>query len=196
MRFIRYNFRKFTKERFFLQQIHFPYVFKIERNKMTRQEITAFYQQHHRRVYNTAWRILRDSDDAEEVMQDTLIKYLGRKDGTPLTEEQTAAWLSRTCIRASIDRLRERKRRAGFLELYAVDESEVEQPEVPLEGLEVSTVLKALEQLEEPYRLVLNLVLLEGLDYEEISAFTGKKETTLRSIYSRGRAQLIKRLGK
>jgi RNA polymerase sigma-70 factor (ECF subfamily) len=196
MRFIRYNFRKFTKERFFLQQIHFPYVFKIERNKMTRQEITAFYQQHHRRVYNTAWRILRNSDDAEEVMQDTLIKYIGRKDGTPLTEEQTAAWLSRTCIRASIDRLRERKRRADFLELYAVDESEVEQPEVPLEGWEVSTVLKALEQLEEPYRLVLNLVLLEGLDYEEISAFTGKKETTLRSIYSRGRAQLIKRLGK
>ncbi len=163
---------------------------------MTRQEITAFYQQHHRRVYNTAWRILRNSDDAEEVMQDTLIKYIGRKDGTPLTEEQTAAWLSRTCIRASIDRLRERKRRADFLELYAVDESEVEQPEVPLEGWEVSTVLKALEQLEEPYRLVLNLVLLEGLDYEEISAFTGKKETTLRSIYSRGRAQLIKRLGK
>ena len=163
---------------------------------MTRQEITAFYQQHHRRVYNTAWRILRNSDDAEEVMQDTFIKYIGRKDGTPLTEEQTAAWLSRTCIRASIDRLRERKRRAGFLELYAVDESEVEQPEVPLEGLEVSTVLKALEQLEEPYRLGLNLVLLEGLDYEEISAFTGKKETTLRSIYSRGRAQLIKRLGK
>jgi DNA-directed RNA polymerase specialized sigma24 family protein len=42
----------------------------------------------------------------------------------------------------------------------------------------------------------LNLVLLEGLDYEEISAFTGKKEVTLRSIYSRGRAKLIERLRK
>lgn len=163
---------------------------------MTRQEITAFYEQYHRRVYNTAWRILRNSDDAEEVMQDTLLKYIGRKDPAPLSAPQTGAWLTRTCVRASIDRLRERKRRADFLELYAVDETEVEEADMPMEGMDVPTVLKALESLEEPYRLVLNLVLLEGLDYEEISAFTGKKEVTIRSICSRGRAQLIKRLRK
>lgn len=163
---------------------------------MTRQEITEFYQKHHRRLYNTAWRILQDSDDAEEVMQDTLLKYIGRKDAATLSDPQVGAWLSRTCVRASIDRLRERKRRTGFLELYAVDETEVEEEEMPMEGLDVTTVQRALQSLEDPYRLVLNLVLLEGLDYEEISAFTGKKEVTLRSIYSRGRAQLIERLRK
>ena len=163
---------------------------------MTRQEITAFYEQYHRRLYNTAWRILQDSDDAEEVMQDTLLKYIGRKDPAPLSAPQTAAWLTRTCVRASIDRLRERKRRADFLELYAVDETEVEEADMPMEGMDVPTVLKAMEGLEEPYRLILNLVLLEGLDYEEISAFTGKKEVTIRSIYSRGRVKLIERLRK
>ena len=76
---------------------------------MTRQEATEFYQQYHRRLYNTAWRILRDSDDAEEVMQDTLIKYIDRKVPTPLSEAQTWAWLTKTCVRASIDRLRERE---------------------------------------------------------------------------------------
>ena len=163
---------------------------------MTRQEITAFYEQYHRRLYNTAWRILQNSDDAEEVMQDTLLKYIGRKDSAPLSAPQISAWLSRTCVRGSIDRLRERKRRADFLELYAVDETEVEEADMPMEGMDVSTVLKAMEGLEEPYRLILNLVLLEGLDYEEISAFTGKKEVTIRSIYSRGRVKLIERLKK
>ena len=164
---------------------------------MTRQEITEFYGQYHRRIFNTAWRILQNSDDAEEVMQDTLIKYIGRKDPAPLSDPQIGAWLVRTCVRASIDRLRERKRRADFLELYAVDETEVqEEEEIPMEGVDVARVQQALQSLEEPYRLVLNLVLLEGLDYEEISAFTGKKEVTLRSIYSRGRAQLIERLRK
>ena len=163
---------------------------------MTRQEITEFYQKHHRRIFNTAWRILQNSDDAEEVMQDTLIKYIGRKDPAPLSDPQVEAWLVRTCVRASIDRLRERKRRAGFLELYAVDETEVQEEEIPMEGVDVSKVQQALQGLEEPYRLILNLVLLEGLDYEEISAFTGKKEVTLRSIYSRGRAKLIERLRK
>ena len=163
---------------------------------MTRQEITEFYRQYHRRVYNTAWRILQNSDDAEEVMQDTLIKYIDRKDPAPLSDPQIWAWLVRTCVRASIDRLRERKRRADFLELYAVDETEVQEEEIPMEGVDVTTVQQALQSLEEPYRLVLNLVLLEGLDYEEIAAFTGKKEVTLRSIYSRGRAKLIERLKK
>ena len=161
---------------------------------MTRQEITAFYEQYHRRLYNTAWRILQDSDDAEEVMQDTLLKYIGRKEPAPLSAPQIGAWLTRTCVRASIDRLRERKRRADFLELYAVDETEVEEADMPISGIEVPAVLKAMEGLEEPYRLILNLVLLEGLDYEEISAFTGKKEVTIRSIYSRGRVKLIERL--
>ena len=161
---------------------------------MTRQEITAFYEQYHRRLYNTAWRILQNSDDAEEVMQDTLLKYIGRKDPAPLSAPQTAAWLTRTCVRASIDRLRERKRRADFLELYAVDETEVEEADMPMTGIEVPAVLKALESLEDPYRLILNLVLLEGLDYEEISTFIGKKEATIRSIYCRGRVKLIERL--
>ena len=166
----------------------------VENGKMTRREISAFYQEHHRRLYNTAWRILQDSDDAEEVMQDTLLKYINRKEAAPLSGPQISAWLTRTCIRASIDRLRERRRRTGFLELYAHDETEVQEEEIPLAGLEVPTVQRALEGLEEPYRLILNLVLLEGLDYEEISAFTGKKETTLRSLYSRGRAKLKERL--
>ena len=48
----------------------------------------------------------------------------------------------------------------------------------------------AMEQLPEPYRLVLNLVLIEGLDYGEIAEMTGRKETTLRSLYSRGRNKL------
>lgn len=161
---------------------------------MTRQEITAFYEQYHRRLYNTAWRILQDSDDAEEVMQDTLLKYIGRKEPASLSAPQISAWLTRACVRASIDRLRERKRRADFLELYAVDETEVEEADMPISGIEVPAVLKAMEGLEEPYRLILNLVLLEGLDYEEISAFTGKKEVTIRSIYSRGRVKLIERL--
>ena len=163
---------------------------------MTRQEITEFYQEHHRRLYNTAWRILRDSDDAEEVMQDTLLKFINRKDPVPLSHPQIGAWLSKTCVRASIDRLRERKRRTDFLELYAVDETEVEEEEVPMEGLDAATIHRAMDALEEPYRLILNLVLLEGLDYAEISAFTGKKEVSIRSIFSRGRAKLVEKLKK
>lgn len=159
---------------------------------MTRQEITEFYRQHHRRLYNTAWRILRDSDDAEEVMQDTLLKYITRSEADrPALEPQIQAWLCKACVRASIDRLRERQRRDLFLKAYAQEEEEtLPEEEVPASALNVAQIQKALDRLPEPYRLVVDMVLLEGLDYEEMAEITGKKEGTLRSLYSRGRAKL------
>ena len=159
---------------------------------MTRQEATEFYQEHHRRLYNISLRILRNPDEAEEVMQDTILKYLSSK-GTFSSPAQISAWLARTCIRASIDRLRRRHRRDAFLEDYARDQEPFapapagESPELP--GIE--QVRAAMDALPEPYRLVLDLVLIEGLDYGEIAGLTGRKETTLRSLYARGRQKLI-----
>ena len=88
---------------------------------MTRQEITEFYRKHHNRLYNISLRILKDSDEAEEVMQDTILKFVS-SDGKFGSEAQVSAWLARTCIRASIDRLRSRKREEAFLAEYALQE--------------------------------------------------------------------------
>lgn len=155
---------------------------------MTRQEITEFYAKHHRRLYNTAWRILRDPDEAEETMQDTILKFVSEPRDFA-SDAQVSAWLVRTCIRAAIDRLRRRKRRDAFLEDYARENAgPAEEPEVLPD---IARIRAALDALPDPYRLILNLVLIEGLDYGEIARLTGKRETTLRSIYSRGRAKLI-----
>ena len=169
---------------------------------MTRQEATEFYQEHHRRLYNISLRILRDPDEAEEVMQDTILKYLSAK-GTFSSPAQVSAWLARTCIRASIDRLRRRHRKDAFLEDYAREQERLEPafagPDPSFAGLTgespalpgIEQVRSAMDALPEPYRLVLDLVLIEGLDYREIATLTGRKETTLRSLYARGRQKLI-----
>ena len=154
---------------------------------MTRQEITQFYQEHHRRLYNISFRILRDSAEAEEVMQDTILKFVSTT-ASFSSDAQISAWLARTCIRASIDRLRRRQRRDAFLEDFGRDQSSDAGLE---ESLSVEQIRAAMDALPEPYRLVLTLVLIEGLDYGEIADLTGKKEPTLRSLYSRGRTKLI-----
>lgn len=163
---------------------------------MTRQEISEFYREHHRRLYNISLRILRDSGEAEEVMQDTLLKFLSAPDGFD-SPARVSAWLARTCIRASIDRLRRRQRRDLFLKDYALQEETLTPEEEPGGALpDFTQVRKAMDALPEPYRLVLDLVLVEGLDYGEIAALTGRKETTLRSLYARGRCKLIEMLKK
>ena len=168
---------------------------------MTGQEITQFYQEHHRRLYNISLRILRNSDEAEEVMQDTIMKFVSAPQRTFGSGAQVSAWLARTCIRASIDRLRRRQRRDDFLKEYAQEEEDSPAVPEPVEGQSandgmpsIDRIRTAMDALPEPYRLILNLVLIEGLDYEEIAGLTEKKETTLRSLYSRGRSKLIKLL--
>ena len=144
---------------------------------------------HSRRLYNISFRILQDSGEAEEVMQDTILKYV-TKPFKPLSKEQISAWLARTCIRASIDALRRRKREALFLEEYAREAVEAGESEIPT-GCPAGKVLEAIRQLPDPQRLVVTLVLIEGLDYGEIAGYTGIRETTLRSAFSRGRQKLM-----
>ena len=177
-------------------------------SKMTRQEITQFYQEHHGRLYNIALRILHDSGEAEEAMQDTILKYVSAEQKFD-SAAQISAWLARTCIHDAIDRLRKRQRRDAFLEDYALEAGD--SPDVLRQAQEPSAndgdlsandgalpdigrIKAAMDALPEPYRLVLNLVLIEGLDYAEIAAYTGQKETTLRSLYSRGRNKLVELL--
>ena len=79
---------------------------------MTRQDATEFYRKHSKALYNTALRIVRDPAEAEEIMQDSLMRYIS-KGVRSATDAQAAAWLRTTCIRLGIDALRRRKRGLG-----------------------------------------------------------------------------------
>lgn len=172
---------------------------------MTREESIKFYKAHAKRLYNISLRIVRDSGEAEEIMQDTILKFIS-SDIAPKDPAQVATWLSCTCIRKSIDAVRRKKRERLFLDEYAADASEYAadaseydsdtQFELPGTMAAVAQVRKAIEELPDNYRLVMNLVLLEGLDYEEIANLTGEREGTIRTQFSRGKVKLAEKLKK
>ncbi len=162
---------------------------------MTREESIKFYKAHAGRLYNISWRIVRDSGEAEEIMQDTILKFI-TLDIVPSDPAQVAAWLSRTCIRKSIDAVRKKRREKLFLDEYAGEVSEYADDTTTVEvpQMSVSNVRKAIDGLPESCRLILNLVLVEGLDYEEIASITGEREGTLRTQFSRAKAKLVEQL--
>ena len=158
---------------------------------MTRQEATEFYRSHSKAVYNTALRIVRDPDEAEEIMQDTFMKFFTK--GVPgLSEAKKAAWLRTTCIRMGIDFLRRRKKGLEITVERFPDEAE-DAGDLPV-SIDIMQIRSAMERLPQPYSLILDLILIEGMDYSEIARMTGQKEATLRSWYSRGRRKLIEEL--
>lgn len=158
-------------------------------------DIGKLYDDYSVRLYNIGLRIVGDSADAEEIMHDTLLKYLSY--GKKGEIRDLAGWLAQTCIRKAIDRLREKKHRyKDFLTRFAeMDMGEMTVPEEP-DVISVESIKKALAGLPDHYRVVLTLHLLEGYDYQEISQITGTKESTIRTLYMRGRQKLAEALRK
>ena len=98
-------------------------------------------------------------------------------------------------MRASIDALRKLKREREFLEDFASHETvDYSEDDFLPQEYSVEAVKQAIGSLPGPYRLILTLVLIEGLDYEEISGFTGDNEGALRTRFSRARKMLVGRL--
>lgn len=158
---------------------------------MTRQEITTFYNKHYKRLYNSSYRIVGNSSDAEEIMHDTILKFLN-VDSSGMSEEQISAWLLKSCIRMSIDKVRSLKRKEDFEEEYKADSAilSVAVGESQDRASLIKRVKQALMKIKNPYRTVLSLLLVEGYDYQEIAQITMQGESTVRSQFSRGKAML------
>ena len=154
-------------------------------------DISRVYDMHAARLYNIGLRILGDEADAEEIMHDTLLKYHSYRKKDEITD--LAKWLSSVCIRKAIDKLRERHRYTDFLSRYAETSEDIHEEELP-EELTVDRIKAALKSLPDHYRLILTLHLFEGFDYQEMSHITGQKESSIRSLYLRGKNKLAETL--
>ena len=147
--------------------------------------ITEIYNQYAQQLYFTALRITGNSFDAEETVQETILKYYSfpQKEGIG----KLGGWLKSVCIRKAIDKLREKHRTKEFLEEYKDEQTAAPPPQLQYT---VEEIKKALLLLPDNYRTILSLHLFEGYDYQEIERITGTKETTLRSLFKRGKEKL------
>ncbi|MDP2272429.1 MAG: sigma-70 family RNA polymerase sigma factor [Archangium sp.] len=149
--------------------------------------MTELYAQHRRRALAIARRILRDADEAEDVVQEVFTRLFSqnvRFDG----KAAYTTWLHRILVNSSINSLRAKKRR-GRLESTvgpAID------PEEAAVGNERHALfLEGLEHLSEQHRLVVTLRDLRGYSYPEIARMLQLPEGTVKSALNRGRTRLM-----
>jgi DNA-directed RNA polymerase specialized sigma subunit, sigma24 homolog len=89
--------------------------------------IEKLYDIYSKSLYFTSLRIIGNNFDAQEVMQDTFIKYYNITNKDKI--ENPGHWLKSVCIRSSIDKLREKNREKIFLEEYANNAPETKMNE-------------------------------------------------------------------
>jgi RNA polymerase sigma-70 factor (ECF subfamily) len=157
------------------------------------------------KIYQLAFRYLKNREDAEEVAQDVLLKVYQKIDAFR-GDSALSSWIYRITFNAAMSRLREFKQDLPVAPELSHD-NDTSQPikrEVvdwsPLADEEVfrvemrKTLVHALQRLPVLYRTPVILRDVQGLSTEEASAVLHVKEQTLKSRLHRGRLMLREQL--
>ncbi len=146
---------------------------------------------HMRSLYSTAYRLVRNSADAEDLVQETFLRAYRAFEGyTPDTNIR--AWLYTILYRARADHYRRVGRSVHTVELEGDGPGTAPPQDQMARGQE--DVARALAQLPECFRAAVVLRDIQEFSYEEIATILDVPIGTVMSRIHRGRALLRKSL--
>jgi RNA polymerase sigma factor (sigma-70 family) len=153
------------------------------------------YKLYYKAMFNTSYRIINNSLEAEDIMQESFLKAfqnLGRYKG----ESSFGAWLKKIVVNQSIDFLR--KRKIEFVRIENNIENIIDDgAEISWEIDDKTTfdeIINEINNLANGYRIILSLYLLEGYDHDEISQILKISPSTSRSQFNRAKKRLLQNI--
>ena len=147
-------------------------------------------------MFNTSLRIVQNSFEAEDVMQEAFLSAFTKLD-TFKGEVAFGAWLKRIVINRSLTHLKKKSRlNETNLEVvdYKLEDDNADEgmSQLDLTQAKVKEVLRAMDKLKESYRVILHLSLIEGYDNDEITKILAISNENCRTTISRAKARLRK----
>ena len=137
--------------------------------------------------------LTRSHEDAEDVVQAAVERALRHADswqqGTRLD-----SWLYRIMQNLWRDELRAHRRRAEPLDLH-VDIAGADGRDVTVRHIQSNEAQQALDELPEEQRMVVALVVLDGMSYQQAADILDVPVGTVMSRLARARARLAASLG-
>jgi len=157
------------------------------------------YKLYYKAMYNTSLRIVKDSFEAEDIMQEAFLNAFTKLD-TFIGEVAFGAWLKRIVINKSLTHLK-MNNRFTEVKLDVVERNssnnEDELTDIEVENyssIKANEVLGVMEKLKDNYRIALTLNLVEGYDNEEIAMIMQISNENCRTTISRAKSKLRKLL--
>jgi RNA polymerase sigma-70 factor (ECF subfamily) len=175
---------------------------QLVRRALGRDEtaVRAIIKANNRRLYRLARGILRNDNEAEDVVQETYVRAF-----THLAEfrgyASLSTWLSRIAMNEALGRLRRRRPGVelsslppGTLEAQIIQFpllSATDDPERTMAQREIQHVVEAaIDELPEPFRMVFITRVVEGMNVEETADILGLKPETVKTRLFRARTML------
>jgi RNA polymerase sigma factor (sigma-70 family) len=151
-----------------------------------RQAQFRLYKLYYKSMYSVSLRIINDTTEAEDVMQEAFLSAFSKMD-TYRGEVSFGAWMKRIVVNRSLDYLK--KKRVKFEEIN--DRTiQIADHQMPTQDVDMNALKSAIQQLPDGYRVVLSLFLIEGYDHEEISQILGISNSSSRTQLLRAKNKL------
>ena len=154
-------------------------------------------QTHGRKIYNFAYRLTGNRDDAADLAQEVLLRV--RKGLAGYTPGSFDGWLWRITRNAFLDDVRRRRRRPTVSlsdDADRFDSNASPSPDEVLAAVRLDeNIQQALLKLPYDYREAVVMCDVVGLSYDEIACACSVPVGTVRSRIHRGRRQLREMLG-
>ena len=153
-------------------------------------------RRYNRRLYRVARSILREDDEAEDVMQDAYVRayeHLAQFQGA----STFATWLTRIAVHEALGRLRRRNRNASLEDEVTAEDERMATNDRDAEhrtmDRELRSVLEnAIDQLPPAFRTVFVMRAVEEMSTHEVAAALSIPEDTVKTRLHRARGLLQK----
>ena len=158
-----------------------------EGNKFDQMKI---YKLYYKAMYNTALRILNNTVEAGDVMQEsflTAFQKINNYGGTG----SFGSWLKRIVVNNSIDTLGKSRFNLSLDEIGDIELDDSNENYFEILNYKVEEIREMIFNLSDNHRTILSLYLLEGYDHEEISQILDISYNNSRTRYSRARKKLL-----
>jgi RNA polymerase sigma-70 factor (ECF subfamily) len=147
--------------------------------------VEAVLDKYGNNLYRICLITLKNQADAEDALQDTLVRYL-QKAPRFESEEHQKAWLIRVAVNICRDMLRKRRYHQEELENIPVPQADEQQ----------QSALDALLTLQEQFRIPMILHYVEGYSVAELAKLLSLTQSAVKMRLSKGRTLLREAVGK
>ena len=158
------------------------------------QAFEELFSSNYTHIYNLCYRMMRNSQDAEDMLQETMLKAW-RKLKSFKQSSSFSTWLHRIAANTCLDAIRQRKNNKTSLEEmneYGKELTDEDSVSFDERSVQRQVIEEALASLKERDRIIIILRDVQGYSYEEMSQILECPMGTVRSRLSRARQSMVK----
>ncbi len=163
--------------------------------KLTESDFLKIYEKYKDRIYNQAYRILGNKEDAEEATQDIFLRIYKFYEGFR-GEAKLSSWIYRISVNVCISRAISKRKDIDYLEetekiIHKNISEKTKNPEELFQSKEFrNIILNLISKLQPKYGSILTLYYFEEMSYREISEILKISEGTIATHLFRAKTLL------